>query len=1189
MPDFQRLMHIVEEAMALPHAERSAFLRQQCEADDSMFAAAKKLLAAEARGADFLDVTKDAPTTAEIPSFGERSSGLRFRILKPHAKGGLGEVYVAEDGELRREVALKEIQPQHADDPNARSRFVFEAEITGGLEHPGVVPVYGLGTYDDGRPYYAMRFVKGDDLRTAIKNFHGSAGGTPDFQSVAFRSLLRRFLDVCNAIGYAHSRGVLHRDLKPGNIMLGPFGETLVVDWGLAKVVGRTDASGEATLQPSSGESKGETLPGSAIGTPGYMSPEQADGRIAELGPATDVYALGAVLHSLLTGHAPVAVDGGLIAILERVKRGELLDAPNAPKALVAVSRKAMALDPSDRYSTTADLAADVDRWLADEAVHAHRDPLLARIRRWMRKRPGATAAMAATVLVGLAASAIGMVVVGGKNRDLAQANIDLTEAERVATERKQIAETESLRAHKAEGKAKEAAIQAAQERDIAVAVRRFLQNDLLRQASPWETYATAGGGGRFNPTVRELLDRATKGVAGAKLEKAFPKQPAVQAEILETLTEAHMAVGNDKDAIAQQLRAKSVWKAAFGAKHRSTLISQVRLAEAHLHALAFTDAASELVDVLQGLLELSKPAEPGGVEWDPESLATATAVLDACDAVWREGRFRMTVETPLPESYTPFFAIKMTQGFATVNSLLPRLKLAFGEDAASVLLIRQVLAIGNHLLGRKREALAESEDIVRLAVRSLGADDFRTATLRMLLANLYDDLGRLDDSVTQYVEIIRVMEKRFGADHPHTTTIRTQFGGVYAQRKMYERAIPLLQRGLQEFERNVGADHPEAVLARFVLGAAHFQSRQPALAVPYLEKSIPQLAKRFGANDARVLVTRHRLAASYSDAGRLDLAEPLLRQVAKELEAKLGAKHSEPNAAKFNIALLEYRKDKKAGLAALGQACENMEAALGAGHDVLNGARDTSLAAFEAQGEVDRGRVLAERSLQATAKAVGPDHPNTASARRRLVQFLIHLERFEEARVQSELAYKAFERGGFKQVDAARAASALARSLDGLKRHGEAAAWHRRAIELAEDNSRPGSMEWAGVMTYSVRNQLALKNWKEAERDGRRVAEAVSELVNKKILWPWHVEDAKSMLGESLLGQDKLADAEPLLKQAYEGLKKVESTIPPPFRAPRIHEAADRVRRLCEAKGDKTEAEKWRLIAEKEKPKPRK
>src|SRR5262249_25584863 len=156
--------------------------------------------------------------------------GRRFRILRPHASGGLGTVFVALDAELNREVALKEILPRHADDPESRRRFLLEAEITGGLEHPGIVPVYGLGIYEGGRPYYAMRFIRGDSLKEAIDRFHGDETLKRDSsrRTLELRDLLRRFTDVCNATEYAHSRGVLHRDLKPSNVILGKHGETLV-------------------------------------------------------------------------------------------------------------------------------------------------------------------------------------------------------------------------------------------------------------------------------------------------------------------------------------------------------------------------------------------------------------------------------------------------------------------------------------------------------------------------------------------------------------------------------------------------------------------------------------------------------------------------------------------------------------------------------------------------------------------------------------------------------------------------------------------------------------------------------------------------------------------------------------------------------------------------------------------------
>ncbi len=356
----------------------------------------------------------DPSATCDFAVGTPTSSGQRFRVLRPHARGGLGEVFVARDEELDREVALKEIQQEHADRPEHRARFLLEAQVTGRLEHPGIVPVYGLGTYTDGRPFYAMRFIKGDSLKDAIEQFHAAdtAERDPGERQLALRQLLGRFLNVCNAIAYAHSRGVLHRDLKPGNVMLGSFGETLVVDWGLAKVLGRADGNGQAgesMLHLPALSDSAETVAGTFLGTAAYTSPEQAAGRLEELSAASDVYSLGATLYSLLTGKAPFG-SGPVGEVLRKVQRGEFTRPRQVkvgiPPALEAICLKAMALAPQDRYATPRLLADDLEHWLADEPVTAYREPWSARLGRWARQHKvlvgwaGAVGAVAATAVV---------------------------------------------------------------------------------------------------------------------------------------------------------------------------------------------------------------------------------------------------------------------------------------------------------------------------------------------------------------------------------------------------------------------------------------------------------------------------------------------------------------------------------------------------------------------------------------------------------------------------------------------------------------------------------------------------------------------------------------------------------------------------------------------------------------------
>jgi serine/threonine protein kinase len=430
----------------------------------------------------------------------------RYTLTHLHAKGGMGRVWLARDGALGRQIALKELRPDQADNSIVTSRFLYEAKITAQLEHPGIVPVYELGEGD--APYYTMRFVRGRTLSEATRAYHKKrAAGDAD--SVAKVELLTAFVNVCHAVAYAHSRGIIHRDLKGQNVVLGDFGEVMVLDWGLAKRVGPdqqadgsehveasvadpapgpvpapaavvdddplnavtcdTGASDDdgATLPEShdirsamgsnsaphtngsfkdgshpgsngssahrtggpagrqthreSGAGPDGTMQGQLLGTPAYMAPEQAQGRHDLVDERTDVYGLGAILYEILTGRPPFIAPK-----TSEIIRKVCQEAPTPPRQILAeipaslegVCLKALKKASGDRYVTAAELAQEVQRYLADEPVQAYAEPWTSRLSRWARRHKTAVSAAAALLVTATIALGVSTVLVTNEKKE---------------------------------------------------------------------------------------------------------------------------------------------------------------------------------------------------------------------------------------------------------------------------------------------------------------------------------------------------------------------------------------------------------------------------------------------------------------------------------------------------------------------------------------------------------------------------------------------------------------------------------------------------------------------------------------------------------------------------------------------------------------------------------------------------
>lgn len=345
----------------------------------------------------------------------------RYELIRKLGQGGLGRVWLARDVNLNRHVALKEISHVSGINEAIVERFKHEAEITGRLDHPSIVPIYQLGEdLTTGRSFYTMRFLGRSTLQDSINEYH-ERREEGDEDPMLLRHLLTAFVNVCHAIGHAHSRKVIHRDLKPENVVIDSFGQVIVIDWGLAKII--DEASVESLMDSVSVGSADRTSEGQVLGTPLYMSPEQAAGRLDELDNRTDIYGLGAILFAIVTGYAPhektqkESIDSGIgargmIGVIASGVTPSTRDVnPDADPALEAICRKAMARRRYARYQDASDLAEDVQRWMAGEPVTAYRETRWQRVNRWIGQHQRLSQAlMAAATVVLVALTTLAMV-----------------------------------------------------------------------------------------------------------------------------------------------------------------------------------------------------------------------------------------------------------------------------------------------------------------------------------------------------------------------------------------------------------------------------------------------------------------------------------------------------------------------------------------------------------------------------------------------------------------------------------------------------------------------------------------------------------------------------------------------------------------------------------------------------------
>jgi len=1079
----------------------------------------------------------------------------RYTVIRPHAKGGLGEVLIAQDQELKREVAVKRIQPRLATNADARYRFLREAEITARLEHPGIVPIYGLITDDTGQPCYAMRFVQGESLAEAVRQFHQT---NQRWDSLAFRHLLQRFISVCQTVAYAHSRGVIHRDLKPANVMLGPYGETLVVDWGLAKQVGLdARASEESMAQPLPIE--GGTLLGSTIGTPAYMPPEQAAGRWDEVGPASDIFSLGASFFELLTGQRPIQGET-LHEVLMKAHRGECLRPrdvrPDVPRALEAICCRAMARQPADRYSSATALAEDVDHWLADEPVSVYTEPRSARLARWARKHPGRVGITATGLVVAALALAAGLGVVTHFNSKLDLANADLSQS--------------NQRLDKANGDLKKT-------NSVFQTVSDILAK-VVRDIDPRQGKLE---GESLKVQLGERLE-----AAAAALESETGADPTAVAKLQVRLAVSLTHLGHFPRAVELLTRSRQTLAATLGTRDVTTMEAALHLGNA-LRSVGRTDESIPMTEEAHRFFEQTFGPETPEAAYSMNALGWTYHLKGWNDRALPllEKSYRVLKEKEGPNDRDTLIAMnnlvvvsmmlgRRAEAVPLAEDLLKRMRALHGPEHVDSVAVSNTLANAYLLDGRPGDAIKLADDCFRSLKAKLGPDHPNTLVSLNNLAFLHSRLGNYHSALPLYTEAVRLSEAKLGADHLNTLMVKVNLGSTYQQMGRPHDAVPLLESTLKTLRATAGSRHLATLSCLGELGNAYQLAGRNKDAVTTLEESLALRKSALGSQHDDTLIAMNDLGLVYTFGGRAAEAVKINEETLALRRQILGPNHRNTLVSEQNLA---------AARRAAGQLAETLKL----GEENLRHRREhlgpddlDTLISMRFLGNVDvaAGRQVEGIALLKTAatkieKQLGPESPAVIGCKHDLGCALIVADRFQEALPYlEEVLPRRKALLGPDHIDTFVTEVGVAMAYFGTNRFAEAEPRFRNLLARARKMPSVNAVNLSSFIVSHARCLVAIKNYAEAEalaREGLGMRQKASPEV-------WSTFYAQSLLGDCLAGQKRFAEAEPLLLQGYQGMLERDVKIPLASKR-RLDESLERLVQLYDAWGKQEQAEHWR------------
>jgi tetratricopeptide (TPR) repeat protein len=962
-------------ARELPPEARLAYLTKACEGDPVLRARVEQMLAVADEAEAFITDLPDEETVKQKPG-GEPLNTVkaepadlpdevlgqkigRYKILERVGEGGCGVVYVAEQTEpVRRRVALKVIK-LGMDTKAVVARFEAERQALAMMDHPNIAKVLDGGATDNGRPYFIMELVRGIKITDYC-----------DQANLTTTERLNLFIKVCQAIQHAHQKGIIHRDIKPSNILV-TVNDGLpvpkVIDFGIAKATeGRLT---EATVY---------TQLHQFIGTPAYMSPEQAEMSSLDIDTRSDIYSLGVLLYELLAGRTPFdareLLSQGIDAMRKRIREEE----PMRPSTRFAtlqgeestttakrrsvdkaklvhqlqgdldwIVMKCLEKDRTRRYETANGLATDLKRHLSNEPVLARSPSALYRFQKavWRNKLAfAAGTAMAALLILGIAAS---LWQAGRANREAGRA----LRAEAAANER--LAE--------------------------AQAVSKFMTG-VFQSPDPTRDGRTI--------TVAETLDRAA-----TNLEHELAAQPGVRAQLQSTLGATYQALGLYPEAIQLQKRVRDYYLTTLGPEHPATLAATHDLANSYSSAGRGDEALKLQEEVLALYRKVLGPEHP----------ATLGAMNNLASSYYGTGHrgeglklrqevlaLRRKVNGPedpdtlkamgnLAISYTD--SSRRDEALKLREEVLATSRKVLGLEHPETLTAMLNLAVSYYETGRRDEALKLRQEVMPLYRKVLGPEHPETLTAMLNLAVSYYDTGRRDEALKLQDEMLHLSRKVNGPEHPATLAAMQDLARSYSDAGRGDAALKLHEEVLLLQRKVLGPEHPDALAAMNNLAISYGDAGRRDEALKLREEVLTLRRKVSGPEDPDTLRAMSNLANSYGDTGRRDEALKLRQEVLPLYRKLLGPEH--PDTLHEMVSLASSyadtgREDEASGLAE--KALALYRKVLGPEHPQTLGVMNNLADSYNDAGRRGEALTLREEALTLSRKVLGPEPPDTLS-----------------------------------------------------------------------------------------------------------------------------------------------------------------------------------------------------------------